>query len=304
MTTVTRSAAEWTRRAERGSPSLVRFMAWLSLRIGRRASRLLLLPIAAYFFASAAPARAAVRGYLRRVLGREPRLGEQLKVFSTFAATIHDRIYFLKQRFDLFDVRVHGAQLFEEERGALLMGAHLGSFEAMRACGRAALGGRRVAMAMYEVNARLMHQVLAAIEPTAVNDIVALGHMDSMLELGERLEAGQLVGVLADRTLGGEPTLEVDFLGDKAAFPTGPMRMAAALRQPVIFMAGLYRGGNRYDIHFEPLVDFSDAGETTRGERERRVREAVERYAARLERYCREAPDNWFNFHDFWGRRP
>lgn len=300
MTAASRAQADWTRRSERGSLPAVRFMAWLSVAIGRRASRLLLGAITAYFFATGGKARAAVRQYLARVLGREPRLREQFAVFASFSSTIHDRIYFLKGRFDLFDIRVHGAGLFADRRGALLMGAHLGSFEAMRSCGRA-LGGRRVAMAMYEVNARLLHEVLAAIEPSAVQDIVALGRLDSMLELGERLEAGQLVGVLADRTLGAEPTIDVPFLGETAAFPTGPMRMAAALRRPVIFMAGLYRGGNRYDIHFEKLADFSDAG-AGRGDRELRVNEAVRRYAARLEHFCREAPDNWFNFHDFWKR--
>jgi len=300
MSSVPREA-QWTRRAERGSLPVVRLMAWLSLRLGRRATRWLLAPITAYFFATSAKARAAVRTYLHRVLGREPRMAEQFRLFSRFSSTIHDRIYFLKDRFDLFDIEMHGAELFADDRGALLMGAHVGSFEAMRSCGRA-LSHRRVSMAMYEVNARLLHQVLAAIEPRAAQDIVALGRMDSMLALGERLEAGHLVGVLADRSLGAEPTIDVPFLGAPAAFPTGPMRMAAALRQPVIFMVGLYRGGNRYEIHFERIADFSGAEELRRGDRERRVREAVERYAARLEHYCRVAPDNWFNFHDFWAR--
>lgn len=291
-------SAEWTRRAERGSLPLVRLMARLSVALGRRATRVLLWPISAYFFATGTRTRRNVRDYLRRALGREPTLREQLRVFFAFAATIHDRIYFLKGRFGLFDIRIEGGELFDDGRGALLMGAHVGSFEAMRSCGRA-FTQRRVAMAMYEVNARLLHQVLAAIEPSAVQDIVALGRVDSMLELGERLEAGQLVGVLADRTLGAEPAIEVPFLGENAAFPTGPMRMAAALRRPVIFMVALYRGGNRYEIHFERLADFGDAA---RGERERLVREAVQRYAARLEHYCRAAPDNWFNFHDFWAR--
>jgi hypothetical protein len=78
------------------------------------------------------------------------------------------------------------------------------------------------------------------------------------------------------------------------------MRMAAALRQRVFFMTGLYRGGNRYEIHFEPLVDFSVAANIAHGERQRLVHEAVAAYARCLERYCRAAPHNWFNFHRFW----
>ena len=61
-------------------------------------------------------------------------------------------------------------------------------------------------------------------------------------------------------------------------------------------------GGNRYEIRFEPLADFSSPGELSREERQRRVQEAVIAYARCLERYAREAPDNWFNFHDFWSR--
>jgi predicted LPLAT superfamily acyltransferase len=38
----------------------------------------------------------------------------------------------------------------------------------------------------------------------------------------------------------------------------------------------------------------------SRAERESRVNEAVARYAACLERHCRLAPDNFFNFHRFW----
>ena len=155
-------------------------------------------------------------------------------------------------------------------------------------------------MAMYEDNARRINAALAAIDPAAMTDIVSLGHADSMLELAERLDAGALVGMLADRTLGREPVTPVDFLGEPAPFPTGPMRIAAALRRRVIFMVGLYRGGNRYEIRFEPLADFTDLDTVARATRERRVEAGVAAYAKRLEHYAREAPSNWFNFYDFW----
>ena len=103
-----------------------------------------------------------------------------------------------------------------------------------------------------------------------------------------------------DRSLGEESTISIPFLGSPARFPTGPMRMAATLRQRVFFMAAIYRGGNRYEIRFEPLADFTSLEGASRAERGERVRDATVAYAARLERFAREAPDNWFNFHDFW----
>jgi predicted LPLAT superfamily acyltransferase len=62
-------------------------------------------------------------------------------------------------------------------------------------------------------------------------------------------------------------------------------------------MTGLYLGGNRYDIHFETLADFSKIG---RGERAAAVDAALTRYVALLDKYCRAAPYNWFNYFDFW----
>ncbi len=292
-----RPAAEWRRRSERGSLWLIRLVAWLSLKAGRAPSRLLLYPIVAYYLAAAGEARRASREYLTRCLGRPAKLREVYGHLFAFASTLHDRVFFLRDRFDLFELQVEGTEVVGEG-GALLMGSHVGSFEVIRAC--ALRAGRRVAMAMYEENARKVQEVLASVNPAFGQDIVALGRIGSMLALRERLEEGALVGVLADRSLGDDPAIELSFLGAPAAFPTGPMRMAAALRQRVILMTGLYLGGNRYAIRFESLADFSALEAVTRTERDARIREAVERYAARLEHHCREAPYNFFNFYPFW----
>ena len=298
MNTRTQAASEWTRRPERGSPAIVRFMAGLSLAIGRGPSRLLLRFITLYFFATGGAARRNVRAFLERALGHNPSLVEQFRVFFTFAATIHDRIFFLRERFDLFRIDTHGEELLGPG-GTLMMGGHLGSFEVLRACGRQ-IGHRRVVMAMYGEQAQRLNEVLGEVSLEARRDIVPLGRAQSMLELAARLDEGAVVGILADRTPGDEPTVRVEFLGKDADFPTGPMRIAAALRRRVFFMAGLYRGANRYEIRFEPLAGFAGADALTRAGRDAAVREAVITYARTLERYAREAPDNWFNFHDFW----
>ena len=95
-----------------------------------------------------------------------------------------------------------------------------------------------------------------------------------------------LVGLLADRSLANDSTAECMFLGEPARFPMGPWRMAAMLRRPVFFMSGVYLGGNRYELHFELLADFSTVD---RGEREaamvgfeRRAHRGIERRAGRL----------------------
>ncbi len=292
--------AEWVRRPERSNTAMLRVMAWVSLRLGRRLARIVLFGISLYFLLFAPQARHASRAYLSRALGRAPRLVELFRHFHSFASCTHDRVYLLNDCFDLFDIQVHGAGAFEEllaaGRGAFLMGAHMGSFEAVHAVGRQR-SGLRVAMVMYEENARKINAALAAIDPVGPQNIIPLGRLDSMLQLQARLDEGMVLGVLGDRTLDDDPTLSVPFLGESAAFPVGPMRLAAMLQRPVLFMTGLYLGGNRYAVHFEPLADFRDI---ERKDRDAAIRRAVVAYAAGLERHCRAEPFNWFNFFDFW----
>jgi predicted LPLAT superfamily acyltransferase len=292
--------AEWARRSERSNSTLLRLMTWISLHLGRAPARLVLAGISLYFLAFAPAAKAASRAYLRRALGREPRFIDLFRHFHSFASTIHDRVFLLNGRFDLFQVEVRGEHVIKQVlaagRGAFLMGAHMGSFEVVRAIG-SRQPGLRVAMVMYEENARKLNAALAAINPAAVHDIIPLGQLDSMLRVQACLDEGMVLGVLGDRTLGDDPTLRLPFLGADAEFPVGPMRLAAMLGRPVLFMSGLYLGGNRYAIHFERLADFSDAERTSR---DAGIRSAVAAYAACLERHCHTAPYNWFNFFDFW----
>ncbi len=292
--------AEWRDYRERGSQRLLGWMAWLSLRLGRRATRPVLHAIAGYFFLFSPRALRHSRRYLTLALGRPPGTLERFKHVLYFATCIHDRVYLVNGQYERFECSVEGESLMQAQldagRGAFLMGAHLGSFEVMASVGRRQ-PGLHVSMAMYEHNARKINALLAAIGHQAKPDIIPLGQIDAMLRLADRLDRGAFVGVLGDRTLGEEPVHRVTLLGLPAGLPIGPMRAAAILRRPVIFMAGLYRGGNRYHVVFETIADFS---KIPAGEREAEVHRAIERYARLLERYCRSDPFNWFNFFDFW----
>ena len=292
---------DWMQQEERSHAMVLRFMVWLSLTFGRRLGRVVLHGIAAYFVVFAPTARRASRHYLSRALGREATWRDGYRHVLSFASTIHDRVYLLNDRFDEFEIEVHGEKVVHESlnqggKGALLIGAHLGSFEVLRSVGDG-VGGLKVAMLMYKENARKINATLAAINPKAMQDIIPLGRIESMLEVRDKLASGYVVGLLADRSVGDDDTLMLDFLGHPAPFPVGPWRMAAMLQRPVFFMTGLYLGGNRYQVHLVQLADFS---RVERGQRKAAIEEAVAAYARCLERYCKKAPYNWFNFFNFW----
>jgi len=294
---------EWASRPERSHPWLMRLAVRTAFVLGRRLSRALLVLICLCFVALSPSDRAASRRYLRKALGREPGLADVYRHFHAFGAVILDRMYLLAGQFGRFDVRVHGedivARLRDTGAGGLLLGAHLGSFEIVRFLGREKCP-MPVRLVMYKEHARNLNSVLDAVDPACAMPVIALGTVDSMLQVAEALGQGEFVGILADRDIEGEGTAQCAFFGEPARFPLGPFRLAAMLRQPLVLMVGLYRGGNRYDIHFEMLEDPSAGSGQARRGREELVREAMRKYAARLEHYCRLAPYNWFNFYDYW----
>lgn len=294
---------EWMQHQERGSFFLLQLMSRISLIFGRRLSRIVVYGIALYFLLAASAARRASRSYLQRALQRPATWLDLYRHILAFASTIHDRFYLLNNQTELFDIQVFGeAPIIDHQskgQGMLLFGAHMGSFEVLLTHGRSHCFNSCIAM--YPDNARQLNRALAAINPEAITGIIALGQIDSMLTIHHKLETGALVGVLTDRAAGPDQYLSLPFLGAPARFPTGPFRMAAMLGHPVYFMTGLYRGGNRYEVHFELLAEFA---EITRSQRDEAVRETLQKYVATLERHCKATPYNWFNFFEFWESAP
>ena len=300
-------ASHWVTEPERSNAWALRLMAWIALRLGRRFARAVLHAVALYFVLLAPRPRRASARYLGRVFGRPARWVEVYRHVHCFAATVLDRVYLLRGATAWLDLRSHGTDLVDQVladgRGAFLIGAHIGSFEALRATARDR-PALHITMVMYPDNARLINAALAAIAPGTQPAIIALGRADSMLAVRDRLAEGGLIGVLADRAMPGasparSSTVRLPFLGREAVFSDGPFRLADLLRQRIVFMVGLYLGGPAYDVRFEPLADFSERLSDPAA-REQRIQAALRDYVARLEALCREQPYNWFNFHDFW----
>jgi predicted LPLAT superfamily acyltransferase len=292
---------EWTRQPERGSLPLLRFGVWTARRLGRPLARLLLYPLVFYFCSSSPAASRASCAYLARALGRPPRFTDRFTHFLTFARCLLDRVFLLNDEAQTFEVEVHGEEILRaieaEGSGCLLFGAHFGSFEVARAIGRRRSKSLPISLLMYEENAQKIRAALAAINPQLATEVIGLGRADSLIAVAERLRAGHFIGVLADRNPDGRDMRRLDFLGAPAAFPQGPFRVAVMLQRPVVLMAGIYRGGKRYEVHFELL---SPAQSSRPADPAAWTEDLMSRYAARIAHYCREAPYNWFNFYDFW----
>lgn len=293
---------DWKQRPEGGG----RFALWLIRAIarfgGRTLARLCLYPITLYFTVVRGPERRASIHYLNRALGRPAGVVDGMRHVHTFAATILDRVFLLGGRLDDFDVDVRGLDdlhaALDQRRGVLLFGSHLGSFEVLRVLARKR-PDYTIRVVLDKAQSPVMTQLLDELNPE-----IAAGVIDAsqdgpsiVVAISQACAEGALVALLVDRVRGEEPSLPATFLGAVARFPTAPWLIAAALKVPVVLGFGLYRGGNRYSLAFEP---FADVVEVPRGARAEALSALIRRYAARLETFARAAPYNWFNFYDFW----
>jgi len=291
---------KWHNLSERGSPFALRLILWIALHLGRTTARIILFPITLYFLLFAKPQRLASRHYLNRALKRPPTLKDIARHIHCFASTILDRVFLLADQGDCLDVRIHNAELIldlvAQKEGCILLGSHLGSFEVLRVL---AVSHHKLPLKilMYPDHNQHITQIFSALNPEVADTVIPLGRMETLLEVDEYISQGYIIGMLGDRVVGDERSTSCEFMGEQTPFPEGPMLLASTLKAPVILFFGLYRGGNRYDIHFEL---FSDKITVDRKHRATELQQHTQHYANRLEHYTHMAPYNWFNFYDFW----
>lgn len=293
---------EWLDRPEAGSALGYRLFSAFATLFGRTAARLVLYPITAFYLMKRGPERRASRNYLQQVLGRQATLWDVARQIHCFAAVTLDRVFLLSERFKRFDIQVFGLDQLRAQwarkNGVLIFGSHLGSFDALRVLAEFRSDVRVRVVIDVEQNPTIT-RILNTFNPQLARSIINARQDGTVtaLAIKEALDETSLVTLLVDRARPGNQVVHADFLGRPAPFPTGPWQLAAALKVPVVLCFGLYRGGNRYDLHFEV---FAETLRLERGNRQASLNDIMQRFADRLAHYARSAPYNWFNFYDFW----
>ncbi len=302
----------WARRVERGTIQALRFARFLHRALGRRARRLVLWPIAAYFFVSSSDERRASREWLAAVwnapggrvaLRERPGRIAILRHMHAFAVNIFDRMVMWAGEVDRFAIDHRGGEallaLAREGRGAILLGAHLGSFDMLRLISRQY--GLRLNVLMYTDRSELVTSFFASLGGGSLVRVIHLdpSSVQSAFEIKACLERGEFVGILADRVHPGgrERPVETLFVGQRAAFPLSPFLLGVVLGAPMFLSLCTSTGDARYLAVTEPVFA---GGRVPRADREKVAREALETWVRRFEAHCLASPMQWFNWNDFF----
>ena len=292
----------WQQLAEVGSLGALRAMGALYRTFGRRFSVLVLYPVAAYYFVRHRYIRDASREYLR-ALDQPAGAGDVFRHIFEFAVQIFDRMVLWGGGLAQLRMDHAGSEhlfaLHRARRGALLLGAHLGSYDMPRQL--AGSYGLVLNAVMFTAHAERINRFFEQLDPTSRVRVLSLqpGSLRTAFEVRACLDRGELVGILADRVPvgSGETPVLLPFLGREMAFPLSPFRLACMLGCPVLLSLCVRKG----DAHYETVVrPIGGGAKVARSEREKAAVELARAYVQGLEEACLRHPYQWFNFYDAW----
>lgn len=305
------SGGHWSRLAERGSLIGLHTVFACYRLLGARAARWMLYPIVGYFFLTGRTARNASLDYLRRVSGKN---GGRTSTSGWRASFLH-MLAFGQSGLDKlaawmgelnhvpveFPNRTEFDRLAATGRGVVLIGSHLGNLEMTRAL---ATQQHKVTVnaVVFSDHAMRFNSLLQQVNADFGVNLIQVSHLgpDTAIALKTKIEQGEWVVIVGDRTPPAEASRSrvtaVDFLDAPAPFAHGPFILASLLDCPAYLFFCL-RGKTGYTIHLE---HFAERVELPRSQRRERLDDYIRRYARRLEHHCLNAPEQWFNFYDFW----
>jgi len=296
-------ASNWKQTPDRGSPWLINLIIWIILNLGRTIGRLFLYPIVLYFVFSSSTRRYS-KIYLQRNFNtakkKEPGFIDLFQHYYSFSNMLLDRVYFLTGKIEQFNITLHNEKLIndliDQGKGAVLLGSHLGNFDALRALA-SDRDNVKIRALMYNNEQQKINRAFEKLNPDLKNDVIHIGTPDAMIRVQEDIQKGYLIGMLADRIEQDDRSVSCQFLGKEVNVPSGPLIVAHLLKAPVILCFALHRGGRQYDIYFHLLTD---KVELPRKERDIKLQQLMQEYTDILAQHAIDYPYNWYNFYDFW----
>ena len=307
-----REQGHWSLQRERGHRLFLKLTEWLVRYLPLRLLQSITAMVSAYFYLTSSSQRGSVRqyqGYLKQQFPGVPlpKRWPVYRQFATFGQAVADRFAVWQRKITVSDLvledpdNLYADIANRQARGQILICSHLGNIEVCRALA-SHHQDFKLNILVYSAHAEAFNRALKAAGASDLQ-LIQVTELDTakMLQLSQKLDAGEWLAVAADRTpVRGNKTVAVDFLGRRAEFPQGPWLLAGLLRARTNTIFVLKEQG-RYHLC---LSRFQEALQWTSATRRQVIAEAAQQYAHILAQHAARAPLQWFNFYDFWSEHP
>jgi predicted LPLAT superfamily acyltransferase len=292
--------SNWRANKERSNPFALHSICWLALNISRNFARLWLYPITLYFFLTSSQVRLASKNYLKRTALPRHGFVQILKHIHHFSAVILDRVYFISNQTEQFDVKIFNEELIldliKNNLGFILLGSHVGGFDVLQYL--TPRYGHQAKIMMDVSHNSMITEILYNLNPAMFDAIIDANNDNALLKVKESIDNSEFVAILADRSVDKQKTIQCTLLGDVVNIPKAPFALANILKKPVIVFFGVYVGKNKYEIHFKEIKNnYTEK----KSEREKNIIKNAQVYTSYIQEMIEKHPFNWFNFYDYWG---
>lgn len=263
----------------------------------------ILIFVAFYYFLFSKKSSESTYYYFHKILKYSPLKAKWsvYKNYFVFGQILLDKIAILgglKGKFSYnFDGENYLREMAQGKTGGIIVNAHIGNFE---------IAGQLLERLNTKINVLMLdaeHQnIKKYLSDVMVNrdvNIIAIQNdFSHIIPISEALINKELIAMAGDRFIEESKVVEVDFMGQKAKFPTGPFYLAARFGVPVTFAFAMKESKTHY--HF-----FASQPETVKRYRDPEKQELelehfAKKYAKEFERILRMYPNQWFNYYQFW----
>ena len=249
-----------------------------------------------YFIPFAPKATAAIWKYNRnrRGLGLTKSFTELYRHYYVFGQTLIDRMALragLVERYRFqFDNYERFLEIINGRQGVVIIGAHVGCWET----GTVFFGkyGKKINIVMLDNEHKQIKQVIEESSENENNFKIIAVNQDPLaliLQIKKALDDGEYICFNGDRYMNEKETFRTRFMGTDVLMPSGPFKIAAKCRVPVVFYYAVREKNRTYRFIFsEAAVEHN------------RPLSLLEQYTASLENLLEKYPRQWFNFYNFW----
>jgi KDO2-lipid IV(A) lauroyltransferase len=246
---------------------------------------------------------AALADNLRPLFPDESERSLRRRALETYRSYTRDTIDFLRaledprigEAFELApDTRERARRLHRQGRGALIVTAHFGNWEAGGLLMARVLGLPLTVLAMREASDgvnRIRHRIRNTL---GVQTIEVRQSLDTPLRIRAALADNRFVALLVDRHMGRD-RVPVTLFGRRAWFLRTPLLIAALTGAPIAVCSVERAGPGRFLARLEEPVSIPQGAA-----REEWIPGAAQQIADAIAARVRARPECWYHFYRYW----
>jgi len=265
-------------------------------KVGLGSAYFVLYFVALYFlFFSTKGTKAAFYFFKKRL--KYSSLKSIIKVYQSnykFGQTIIDKVAIssgLRNKFTYdFDGIEELKKLINNDRGGILISAHVGNFEIAEFFFKEIDANSQINIVTTDREHNDIKEYLEGVtEKSSIKHILIKEDFSHIFEINTALSNKELVCFTGDRYFEETRLLTEQLLGKEAKFPAGPFLLASRLKVPVAFVYVMKETNKHYHLYTRIAAA-----------KNRDVQGLLKEYTQSIEWILGKYPLQWFNYFDFW----